>query len=101
MPNFAGVKCGYVVATPENIALKESGYDARKENELAVLVEFIDSSKIESPEATFLDIILYSREQIIKENEAMGSAVSKAIFATHIIRCLLIVIDVFITATRN
>ncbi len=75
IPNFAGVKCGYVEASADNKHLKESCYEARKENELAVLIEYIDSKNIEAPEATFLDIILYSREQIIKENEAMGCPV--------------------------
>jgi hypothetical protein len=76
IPNFAGVKCGYVVLSQENKPLVESSYEARSEKELAVLVEYIDSSKIEAPEATWLDIILYSRDQIIKENQAMGTTVS-------------------------
>lgn len=70
--NFADVKCGYVAKSPENIPLIESGYESRKEEELAVLVEYIDRAKLPPPTATYLDIILYSREQIIKENEAMG-----------------------------
>ena len=72
VPNFAGVTCGYTKITEENRALIQSEYEARKEGELAVLVEYISSSKLTAPEATHLDIILYSREQIIKENEAMG-----------------------------
>jgi hypothetical protein len=51
----------------------EAVYEARKESELPVLVQFIDRKKITIPKATFLDVILYSREQIIKENLAMGS----------------------------
>ena len=76
MPNFAGVKCGYVAKTSENIPLIESGYEARKDNELAVLVEYISKDKLagaELPDSDFLDIILYSRDQITKENIAMGS----------------------------
>lgn len=46
----------------------------RKENELAVLIQYIDRNKLEPPAATHLDIILYSREQIIKENAATGDA---------------------------
>jgi hypothetical protein len=49
-----------------------SKFLCRKENELAVLIEYIDRTKLEPPAATFLDIILYSREQIIKENLATG-----------------------------
>ena len=47
-------------------------YLHRKENELAVLIQYIDRNKSEPPAATHLDIILYSREQIIKENLATG-----------------------------
>jgi Protein of unknown function (DUF3228) len=46
----------------------------RKENELAVLIQYIDRNKMEPPIATHLDIILYSREQIKKENLATGDA---------------------------
>ena len=46
----------------------------RKENELAVLIQYIDRNKLEPPPATFLDIILYSREQIRLENLATGDA---------------------------
>ena len=72
VPNFAGVTCGYTKITAENKGLIQSEYEARKEGELAVLVEYISSSKLAAPQATHLDIILYSREQITKENEAMG-----------------------------
>jgi hypothetical protein len=44
----------------------------RKENELAVLIQYIDRNRLAPPAATYLDIILYSRDQIIKENVAMG-----------------------------
>ncbi len=98
IPNFAGVKCGYVKATPENVLLKESCYEARTEKELAVLIEYIDSSKIESPVATHLDIILYSRDQIIKENEAMGSTVSNVTVNSNRHRDFLMLVN-FTTAT--
>ena len=59
IPNFAGVKCGYERITPENKHLIQSGYEARKENELAVLIQWFDREAIPVPDATFLDIILY------------------------------------------
>lgn len=75
IPNFADVECGYAEISDANRDLMECGYEARKENELAVLVNYIRRDRLPSPiKATHLDIILYSREQIIKENEAMGSA---------------------------
>lgn len=59
IPNFAGVKCGYAIKTDTNRNFVKSGYEARKENELAVLIEWLDRSTFPAPEATFLDIILY------------------------------------------
>lgn len=74
MPNFANVVCGYTEITEENRGLIESCYETRKEGELPVLIQYIAREKLASlPQATFLDIILYSREQIIKENLAMGN----------------------------
>jgi hypothetical protein len=70
--NFCGVRCGYAEISTENEKLIKSGYDARKEGELAVLVQWIDQKDCPAPLATHLDVILYSREQIILENEAMG-----------------------------
>lgn len=76
MPNFADVECGYTEINESTYPLIESCYEARKENELAVLIQYIDRKKIQPPKAKFLDIILYSREQIIKENQAMGTEVN-------------------------
>jgi hypothetical protein len=61
--------------TNDNKHLIESCYEARTEKELPVLIQYVDRNKITVPKATHLDIILYSREQIIKENEAMGNEV--------------------------
>jgi hypothetical protein len=57
------------------IQLSPTSY--RKENELAVLIQYIDRNKMEPPTATYLDIILYSREQIKKENLATGDATAE------------------------
>jgi hypothetical protein len=38
-----------------------------------VLVQYFDKEIVPAPDATHLDLILYSREQIIKENAAMGN----------------------------
>ena len=61
--------------SPSNKHLIESCYEARTEKELAVLIQYIDRKKLPAPKATHMDVILYSREQIIKENEAMGNPV--------------------------
>jgi hypothetical protein len=70
--NFANVTCGYVKKTAETKALIETSYESRQDGELAVLVEYISRDKLPPPMSTHLDIILYSREQIIKENIAMN-----------------------------
>jgi hypothetical protein len=75
VPNFADMECGYTEHTPEIGHLVESCYEARTEKELPVLVQYIDRKKLSPPKATHLDVILYSREQITKENEAMGNPV--------------------------
>jgi hypothetical protein len=71
IPNFASVKCGYTEIESVRQYVK-SGYEARQEGELPVMVQWVDSADVEPPEATFLDVILYSREQISLENIAMG-----------------------------
>jgi hypothetical protein len=73
VPNFVGpTKCDYVIIADDNKHHIETDYIARTPIELPVLSRWIDKSKVEAPDATFLDIILYSREQIILENLAQN-----------------------------
>ena len=62
--------------TKENEHLIRTEYVARNDQELPILQRFIPSSSLEDsielPVAQYLDFILYSREQINKENESMG-----------------------------
>lgn len=65
-----------VLITPENEKLIRSGYEARTPKELAVLTRWIDAKDLEGqaiPPAQWLDVILYSREQIRKESAATGA----------------------------
>jgi hypothetical protein len=98
VPNFAGVVCGYIEKNEKTKDLVESCYESRKENELAVLIEYIDRAKIVPPVATFLDIILYSREQITKENLAMGSKVLSSLvcFLSFPYYCPLFIFSLFL-----
>jgi hypothetical protein len=74
IPNFIDTPSGYVPITIENENLIKSCYEARTEQELAVLRRYIPIETIQSfTPAKFLDIILYSKEQIVKENLAMGN----------------------------
>lgn len=77
MPNFMDdVHDGAVEITQENEHLIRTKYDARREDELPVLMRYFPGNKVDPPKSKYLDLILYSREQILKENKAMGKPVS-------------------------
>jgi len=72
VPNFVpGLPDTVLAITEENVGLVRSKYMARTEKELHVLTRWFPKADVKAPEAKFLDIILYSREQIRKENAAM------------------------------
>lgn len=59
--------------TPDNEHLLRTCYDARTPDELPVLIRYFPADgDVKPAPATFLDLILYSREQMVKEREAMG-----------------------------
>merc|ERR1711971_1523288 len=62
--------------TQANQGLLRSAYCARTEKELPVLTRWFAKEDLADkvPQAAVLDVILYSREQIRKENAAMGEA---------------------------
>src|SRR5690606_9609964 len=71
--NFTPTKPVYIKISSENEHLIKTSYSARTEDELPVLSRYINATDIQEIEpAKFLDLILYSREQIIIENKAMG-----------------------------
>ena len=79
VPNFCGVTRTTLEITPENEALLRSAYEARTDKELPVLGRWFPKELVVGGAAAdsigaakFLDVILYSREQIRKENAAMG-----------------------------
>lgn len=74
VPNFIpGLSVPYLEITAENESKMRSGYDARTEQELPVLLRWFPADTApKAAAATFLDVILYSREQIRKEAAAMG-----------------------------
>jgi hypothetical protein len=74
VPNFIpGTKVGSVPITRENEKHLRSGYSSRSDAELPVLTRWFPHDKVDIPYAKFLDVILYSREQLIKERSAMES----------------------------
>uniref|UniRef100_A0A7S2SE29 Flagellar associated protein n=1 Tax=Mucochytrium quahogii TaxID=96639 RepID=A0A7S2SE29_9STRA len=73
MENFCGALCLDLEITRENQGLLNTSYESRRESELPVLSRYFKASDIgEIPCAKYLDIILYSREQIEIETKAMG-----------------------------
>eukprot|EP00527_Entomoneis_sp_CCMP2396_P001610 CAMPEP_0198144734 /NCGR_PEP_ID=MMETSP1443-20131203/18208_1 /TAXON_ID=186043 /ORGANISM="Entomoneis sp., Strain CCMP2396" /LENGTH=216 /DNA_ID=CAMNT_0043808189 /DNA_START=206 /DNA_END=856 /DNA_ORIENTATION=- len=80
-------KLNVLKITPENEHLLRSEYQARNEKELPVLARhfpahLLKKENVESPVATYLDIILYSREQIQKEDAAQGDTSQTAVTAS-------------------
>lgn len=73
VPNFVDADVGYISITDDNKHLLQSGYEARTEKELPVLCRWFSRSSIKIPKAKYLDVIVYSREQIILESTATGT----------------------------
>lgn len=77
--NFTNTYSTAIEITPENEKYLKSGYNARRETELAVLERWFEKKTLESEgafkeqKARFLDLILYSKEQVQEENKDMGT----------------------------
>lgn len=79
VPNFIGdsLKCQIIEINDKNEKYLKTDYVQRREEELPVLMRWFDTKKYRDElqefiqGAKYLDIILYSRQQIKKENEAM------------------------------
>jgi hypothetical protein len=73
VPNFTDAPVLALEITNENQHLLKTGYEARTEKELPVLVRYFEKEAFGPlPKAKYLDVILYSFEQIQKEKAAMG-----------------------------
>jgi len=83
VPNFCGLRVGVLDVGEQNRGLVRSGYLRRKEGELPVLSRWFDAGEVgELPEAKMLDVILYSREQIVLERaaqEGLSAAEAEAV----------------------
>eukprot|EP00884_Botryococcus_braunii_P007842 jgi/Botrbrau1/17059/Bobra.0258s0002.1 len=68
VPNFAGCRATAIKITADNRNYLESGYSNRRPEELPVLSRWFPLENV-GPlhEAKFLDIILYSRQQLLEE----------------------------------
>jgi hypothetical protein len=76
--NFTGAQVNVLPITPQNEGSLRSRYEARNEKELPVLTRFFPKELVSQgignglPVAKYLDLILYSREQINAENASQG-----------------------------
>lgn len=59
---------GVAEITLSNQHLLRSGYEARRDGELPVLVRWFNHADVTPPRAIVLDVILYSREQLEQED---------------------------------
>lgn len=72
IPNEWGCPVGALLITDENRHLLRSAYTRRRPEELPVLNRWFPKDQVPAPPAAaYLDIILYSREQMLKEYEAL------------------------------
>ena len=69
--NWTQTRCLTIPITDANRHLLRSGYEARNKRELPVLVRWFEG--LEAPLAHYLIVIVYSREQMQKEGEAIDA----------------------------
>lgn len=65
LENPSPTRAAFAPVTEANRHLLKSGYKARREGELAVLERWFEG--LEAPRAGFLDVILYSHQQLLAE----------------------------------
>lgn len=101
VPNFCDVEVGQVRITDDNRHHLVSGYVQRRPEELAVLSRYVRGvhgciyrytvrvrrwfprEQVPPPRARYLDLILYSREQLLKEYQDMPSQVWHTASSSH------------------
>ncbi len=69
--NWTSTRCLTVPITEDNRHLLHSAYEARNSSELPVLVRWFEG--VVPPVASYLVVILYSREQLVKEGSPIDA----------------------------
>ena len=74
IPNTTDAHVDCVEITDEIAKYIKSGYRSRRDDELPVLCRWIEKKDVPGgvPKAEYLDLIFYSREQLVKEAAAMN-----------------------------
>ena len=68
--NDGPTRAAFAPITPANRRYLRSGYEARREGEMAVLTRWFEG--VEAPRAEWLDVILYSHAQLLAEAVEYG-----------------------------
>ena len=83
IPNTVGARLSTLRITPANEGLMRSAYSARTPKELPVLIRWFPAAAVgEPPVAKWLDVILYSRDQLTLERAAVAQREGGAAPAT-------------------
>lgn len=69
--NWTQTRCLTIPVTDDNRHLLRSGYEARSDDELPVLVRWFEG--LQAPVADWLVVILYSREQMAREGSPVDA----------------------------
>ena len=72
--NFTDARSGVAEITHENEHMLCSGYEARRPEEMAVLTRWFPRTRLEAPLASHLEVIVYNREQLLKEGYVIETA---------------------------
>ena len=82
--NFTDALDGVAGITEENRRLLQSGYEARRPEELQVLVRWFAKEDVEVARAAYLDVVLYTRKHLVeKEGMAIPEGVAWVVISIN------------------
>lgn len=87
VPNFTKARSGSYEITIDNYQYLRTGYSARREGELPVLSRWFEFP-IDMPPAKYLQMVLYSKDQMIKESQSRNEEVDSNLTDWNIIAIL-------------
>jgi hypothetical protein len=87
IPNFTKAKSGSYEISMNNYQYLRTGYSARREGELPILSRWFEFP-IEMPPAKYLQIVLYSKDQMTKESQARNEEIDPNLTDWNIIAIL-------------
>jgi len=87
IPNFTSAKSGSCEITMNNYQYLRSGYSSRRDGELSTLSRWFEFP-IEIPKAKYLQIVLYSKDQLISESTSRNEEVDPNLTDWNVIAIL-------------